>query len=257
MQSTEPEKHTPEKLDVKSLHFGWFVGHFSVVACSTLFFLSQLIFYPLVFFYRLAYLSVIASYGIVLYNSYRPFTSSEPYFKRMLLDENTQYMIIAVYFLFSRRIAVTLLPFFIYSVFHVLEFTYKQVIPSFAPQQKDIQSKLKSLVDKYHDLAMVYTAKIEVCGVMTRLVLGLFVFRSSLLSVLLYTHFLRMRYYMSSDMRQFLNETGTKIDQLLTPPTAHPKIPPAVIKAYATAKEKYYAKAVPATTATAPQKKKL
>lgn len=70
---------------------------------------------------------------------------------------------------------VSLLPFFIYSVFHVLEFTHKQIIPSFAPHQKDIQSKVEGLVNKYHDIAMAYTAKIEVCGVMTRLVLGLFV----------------------------------------------------------------------------------
>lgn len=62
--------------------------------------------------------------------------------------------------------------------------------------------------------------------------------RSSILSILVYAQFLRMRYYMSSDTRQFLTHVGTKIDSLLTPPTAHPKIPPAVIKAYATAKEK-------------------
>lgn len=70
-------------------------------------------------------------------------------------------------------------------------------------------------------------------------------FRSSLFSVLIYAHFLRMRYYMSSDMRHFLTDFGTKIDQLLTPPTAHASIPPAVLKAYATAKEKLSAKTNP------------
>ena len=70
---------------------------------------------------------------------------------------------------------VALLPFYIYSIFHVLEFTHKQLIPSFAPHQTGIQSKIQALVNQYHDLAMEYTAKIEVCGVMTRLVLGLFV----------------------------------------------------------------------------------
>lgn len=61
-----------------------------------------------------------------------------------------------------------------------------------------------------------------------------------------------MRYYMSSYMCAFLTDLGKKVDGLLTPPTAHPKIPPAVIKAYATAKEKLNKK-----PAGSPLKKKL
>jgi hypothetical protein len=77
-----------------------------------------------------------------------------------------------------------------------------------------------------------------------------------MLSVLVYTHFIRMRYYMSSYTRDFLTDLGTKVDGLLTPPTAHPKIPPAVIQAYATAKQKLSKKPVTAPDAS-PLKKKL
>ncbi|KAL9544876.1 hypothetical protein MBANPS3_007408 [Mucor bainieri] len=241
-------------LDFKSLHFGWFVGHALVVLNTLIFAVSNLVFHPLGFFYRLAYLGVIASYGIVLWNSYKPLTNKESYFKLMLLDENFQYLVIAVFFLFSRRVAVTLIPFFVYSVFHVLDFADADLIPSLAPHQTKIQSHIKDIVSKYYDTAMILVAKIEVCGVMTRLVLGLFVFRSSILSVLVYAQFLRMRYFMCEHTRKFLTELGSKVDQALTPPTAHPKIPPAVIKAYATAKEKLTmgskpAPAAPATTA--------
>lgn len=55
--------------------------------------------------------------------------------------------------------------------------------------------------------------------------------------LLVYVHFLRMRYYMSEYTRDYINNLYFKVDQLLTPPTAHPKIPPAVIKAYSTVKE--------------------
>ncbi|KAG2195162.1 hypothetical protein INT46_011140 [Mucor plumbeus] len=237
--------------DFKSLHFGWFVGHALVVLNTVIFAISNLLLYPLGFFYRVAYIGVIASYGIVLWNSYKPLTNNESYFKRMLLDENTQYLIVATFFLFSRRIAVTLIPFFVYSVFHVLEFVNSDLIPNVAPHQTKIQSSIKDFVSKYYDTAMVLVAKIEVCGVMTRLVLGLFVFRSSILSILVYAQFLRMRYFMSEHTREFLTELGTKVDKALTPPTAHPKIPPAVINAYATAKEKLTmgSKPTPATTA--------
>lgn len=76
---------------------------------------------------------------------------------------------------------------------------------------------------------MDIVSKIEVCGVMTRLVLGLFVFKSSVFSILLYTNFLRLRYYMSPHTRQFINMLGAKADHLLT---THPKVPPAVLKHY-------------------------
>ena len=84
-----------------------------------------------------------------------------------------------------------------------------------------------------------------------------FRFRSNLISVLLYAHFLRMRYYMSTDMRKFLNTSAAQVDALLTPPTAHASVPPAVIKAYATAKEKLGAAKAPQVAAPAVEKKKL
>ncbi|KAG2232362.1 hypothetical protein INT48_007377 [Thamnidium elegans] len=210
------EQNTVEKINFKDLQFGWFVGHALVVLNATIFFLSRLVFYPLGFFYRVSYIATIISYSIVLYNSYKPLATNQSFFKRVLLDENTQYLIVAVYFLLTKRIAITLVPFYIYSVFHAMEYTEKHLIPTFAPTQTKIQESIKNIMNSYHSKAMEYAAKIEVCGVMTRLVLGLFV--------------------------QCLTELGSKIDQLLTPPTAHPKVPPAVIKAYATVKEKMASK---------------
>lgn len=85
----------------------------------------------------------------------------------------------------------------------------------------------------------------------------LYSFRSSILSILVYAQFLRMRFYMSTDTRNFLTDVGTKIDRLLTPPTAHAKIPPAIINAYATAKEKLAIKNIAVPTADTTTKKKL
>lgn len=64
-----------------------------------------------------------------------------------------------------------------------------------------------------------------------------------------------MRFYMSTDTRDFLTDVGTKIDRLLTPPTAHPKVPPAVINAYATAKEKLGSKIIAVSTDATTKKK--
>ncbi|CAO3693022.1 unnamed protein product [Rhizopus stolonifer] len=232
---TSPTENSAN-FNFKTLHFGWFVGHAVIVLNSLLFYLSCALFHPISFFYRFAYLSAIVTYGIVLYNSYKPFSQGIP-FKRMILDENTQYAIIAVYFLISKRKMVTLLPFLVYSVFHVSDHLESQLIPALMPHQTQLKSKLKEIRAKYYERAMVLTSQYEVCGILLPFVLGLLVFRTSMTCLLVYVHFLRMRYYMSEYTRDYINSLYFKVDQLLTPPTAHPKIPPAVIKAYSTVKE--------------------
>ncbi|KAI8076390.1 uncharacterized protein B0P05DRAFT_545682 [Gilbertella persicaria] len=243
---TQTEEKSKAKLEFKSLHFGWFAGHVWVVLNTTVFLLSSLFFHPLSLFYRSAYLGIVVSYGIVIYNSYKPLlTSEESNIKRVLLDENAQYLGIALYFLISSRVSISLLPFFIYSIFHVLTYVDSDLIPNLAPHQSNIQKSIQKIITERFEQAMVLGAQLEVYGVMGRLVLGFFVFRSSILSILLYGQFLRMRYHMSPRARQVLTELGTKVDSMLTPPTAHPKIPPAVLKHYATFKEAMFAKPLP------------
>ncbi|KAI7902238.1 uncharacterized protein BX663DRAFT_512236 [Cokeromyces recurvatus] len=268
MQTEEKIKQeTPaiKQLDFKSLHFAWFVGQFIVLTNGFIFFLSKALFHPFSFLYRVAYVGIVSSYCIVIYNSYKPFNNNQPfYFRRMLLDENVQYFIIAVYFLFTRRIAFTLLPFVIYSVFHVNDFGKNNIIPCL-PASVQTKLPLISIVknmntDKLYEQLMPIVSKIEIYIIMTRLVLGLFVLRSSLFSILLYGQFLHMRYYMSPYTREVLTQLGQRIDQLLTPPTAHPNLPPTIIHAYTKVKQVIFrtkgSNPNPTTTTTTTTKKK-
>ncbi|KAI8373131.1 uncharacterized protein BYT42DRAFT_500865, partial [Radiomyces spectabilis] len=172
----------------------------------------------------------ILSYSIILYHAYKPFV------KRILLDENFQYCSLAVYFLVSRRVSISLLPFAIYAVFHTADYTRTVLLPAFAPQNTQLQEQLKSVTSRFRNQAMDYVSKVEVFGVFARLLLGLFVLRSTVFSILFYLHFLRMRYYMSPQMRKTLTGIYTRVDAFLLPPTAHSKVPPAVSKAYSTVK---------------------
>ncbi|KAI8343005.1 hypothetical protein BC941DRAFT_410191 [Chlamydoabsidia padenii] len=226
---------TESSSSVKSLHFAWFVGHGSLTVTSIIYFLSWLLVHPSNYLYRLSYLAAILTYAISLYNTYKPTVkNSDVAIKRMLLDENSQYLLLAVYFLWTRRITVSLVPFFVYSVFHVAQYAQSSLIPTFAPHASHIGDKLKVLVDQHYNQTMLLVAKYELFVVMGRLLLGLIVFRSSIFSVLLYAHFIRMRYYTSSVMRDTFHSVTEQADHLLLPPTAHPKVPPAVTKAYQT-----------------------
>ncbi|CEI92931.1 hypothetical protein RMCBS344292_07176 [Rhizopus microsporus] len=154
----------------KSLHFAWFVGHGLIILSC----LISILLYPFSIFYRFAYISVILTYSIVLYNSYKPLQQGLP-IKRMLLDENTQYFIISVYFLFTKKRLATLPPFIIYSSFHILEYAETELIPTLFPEQTQLQTRINAFRTKYYEQAMDLTSRYEVCGIMGLLLLGFFV----------------------------------------------------------------------------------
>jgi Transmembrane protein 33/Nucleoporin POM33 len=61
-------------------------------------------------------------------------------------------------------------------------------------------------------------------------------FQSSLLAPLLFAHFLRLRFHLSSYTRGAFRDLNNRMDKFLLPPSAHPSIPPAVGHAYTTIK---------------------
>ncbi|KAL0091335.1 hypothetical protein J3Q64DRAFT_1709490 [Phycomyces blakesleeanus] len=224
------------KLDIMNLHFVWFVGHATLLFSTAIYLFSFLLFHPSWIAYRFSLLSAIVSYSIVLFNSHKPTHSGDPFFKSLLLDENTQYWGLAVYLLFTRRVSISLLPFALYSVFHVLQYARTNLLPVLAPHKPELQDQIKTLTTTHYSQAMHLIAQLEVFGVMGRLILGLLTFRVSLFAVIFYGHFLRMRYFMSTYTRSVIQEAAVQVDKQLVPPTAHPKVPPQVTKAYLTAK---------------------
>ncbi|KAI8068425.1 hypothetical protein BC940DRAFT_299052 [Gongronella butleri] len=227
-----------ESIQYKSLHFAWFAGHAALTTTGLLYFLSAFLLHPSNFFYRLSLVAAIATYAITLVNAYKPTLDTlDMALKRMLLDENSQYLLLAVYFLCTKRITVALLPYVVYSVFHTIQCAQTHLLPSVSPQHAAKGEDVKKVLDRYHELTMHYVAQYELAIVFGRLVLGLFVFKSTLFSVLLYAHFIRMRYYLSSYMRDTFHRLAQHLDKLLLPPTAHKSVPPAVSNAYKTLRD--------------------
>lgn len=83
---------------------------------------------------------------------------------------------------------VTLIPFFTFSIFHALGFVRTHIIPNVFPRpantssgssaapswQARAQQTIKSLNDKYYNLAMRFVAQSEVTVIAVRLIMGLF-----------------------------------------------------------------------------------
>jgi len=174
------------------------------------------------------------------------------YAQRFFMDENVQYLFLAFYWYCNAPIFVTLIPFATFSTFHTLGYLRTNIIPTFSPINSgppaanaassatpaptgfsaQISHFIKQWTDQNYGQAMQFVSYVEVVGVMGRLLLGAITFQTSFLAPLIYAHFLRLRYFMSSYTRAAFLEVSARLDKVLLPPTADARIPPVVGKAY-------------------------
>jgi len=197
------------------------------------------------YYYR-AYVGVLTSYGVVVYKSFGGFQFTTEFRQRLLMDENVQYLILAFYWYCTAPIFVTLIPFATFSTFHVLSYFRTNIIPTFfptkpgtaqaangvAPASSGIPAQLsefiKRLTDQNYGPAMQFVSNVEVIAVMGWLLLGTITFQISFMALLIYAHFLRSRYLMSSYTRNAFKVVSATLDKLLLSPAA----PPFLGKAY-------------------------
>lgn len=175
--------------------------------------------------------------------------TDKSYVQRALMDENVQYLVIAMYWCWIKPISrtygicfnattVTLIPYITFSLFHLLTFTRTTILPSVKPASQnsdgtttpaggDMSKSIQSWVKQNYDVAMRFVSYAEVV-IFVRVFVGAILLRNSLLAPLLYAHFLRLRFYMSSFTRAALQHVRSELDQL----TQHPSCPPVVRKGY-------------------------
>lgn len=233
------------------LHLVWAGGHVLTLVFGLWALKSLLVFWtgaqPYVS-YTTAYLGAFISYGIVVYKSLGRPSLSKASLQRILLDENMQYLGLSLYWLSTRAtpIPITLIPFVVFSLFHVLTFFRTTIIPlAFPPPlqgtaagaaaptyPKQVQTFIQSWVKKNYDSAMRIVAYAEL-AIFVRLLLGALLLRNSLLAPLLFAHFLRFRFVMSSFTRQAFTNVQTHLDTY----SRDPRCPDPVRKAYLTTRD--------------------
>ncbi|KAG0162049.1 hypothetical protein DFQ30_004196, partial [Apophysomyces sp. BC1015] len=191
-----------------------------------------------------AFFGALVSYGVVIYKKHGVPQLNSAFAQRLVMDENVQYLLLAIYWFFSPPLLVTLVPYATFSWFHALGYIRTQLLPTVAPvaagSTDNWQKKAQTVIAKWIDetnykSAMRMVAQTEVVGIMGRLILGLFKLR--IMPIFVFAQFLRFRYYMSNHTREAFSELRANLDRLLLPPTGHPSIPPMVTKAYVTLKE--------------------
>ncbi|KAI7869178.1 hypothetical protein BDF14DRAFT_1723342 [Spinellus fusiger] len=229
---------------VKNLQFLWFVGHVFTLFGAFSYVLSTLTFGSSTKGYTAAYIGALISYGVVIYKSHGIPQPSIAFAQKLAMDENAQYLLLSLYWLFSSDIAVSLVPYVSFSAFHTIGYIRTSIIPTVFPVpagtatnaswQTTTQSKIKAWTDANYGPAMRFVAQVEVVGIMGRLLLGLFKLR--IMSIFVFAQFLRFRYHMSAYTRQSFGNLRERLDRFLLPPTADARIPPMVSSVYTSVK---------------------
>lgn len=147
--------------------------------------------------------------------------------------------VLALVWLFSPQYPLALLPYSVYSVFHVATYTRANVIPTFMPAKaapgadgaspkakvnNPIADKIGNFVKEYYDASMSIVSGLELL-LWVRLLLSAVLFqRRSWILLGLYTAFLRARFSQSSHVQNSFSQFGARVDSLVgaqgTPPVA-------------------------------------
>ena len=130
----------------------------------------------------------------------------------------------ALVWLFSRQTPLALLPFAVYSVFHVATYTRGILLPTIQPPppvpagQKPKASALSesigNFVKHYYDASMSIVAGLEVALWFRLLASAIFWQRGSWILLIIYTVFLRARISQSTFVQGMLRQMGARGDAL-------------------------------------------
>jgi hypothetical protein len=210
-------------------HYIWASGHFLLLVASLRYVLAFATFKTAsAWWYKASYTGALVSYAIVCNKSLGTPQPNLAYLRRAMLDENVQYFLLAIFWWTSKPITFTLLPYMIFSLFHALTFTRTTLINQFlppappttaggAPGPHPLAKKLQVWVKANYDQAMKIVAYAELV-IFIRVLLGAITFQNSLLSPIIYAHFLRQRYYQSAFTREAFGVTSKRIDAYVRKP---------------------------------------
>lgn len=157
-----------------------------------------------------------------------------------------QYFVLAAYWFLTEPVAIALVPYFCFSIFHFLSYLRTNVVPTFdiTATQEGSQtigarfSKMSNIwVKANYEKAMRLVAAIEVLGLGSRVALGVATFgyifpSTSLTTLLVVVSFLRFRYFTSAFTRQQFSQLALQIDHAV----ADQRVPPVARQAWTTIK---------------------
>jgi len=215
-----------------SQHYLWASGHFILLISAVRYFIAAVALKAAPWWYKACFFGALISYAIVCHKSLGSPQPNGAWLRRAILDENVQYFILAMFWYSSKPVALAMVPYTIFSLFHALTFARTTLLPQIlppgpsttggaSPQPHPLAKKLQVWVKNNYDGAMRIVAYTEVV-ILFRVVLGAILLQNSFLSPLIYAHFLRQRYHHSAFTREAIGFTVTRVEKYINQPGTPP-----------------------------------
>lgn len=200
---------------VYTLQFAWFVGNVLTVVgfiASTLTFLRIL---PSLYKidYLVTLLGVLISFGILVLQLVQ---KNGLRFGILIRDDNTHYILLGGFLLFLRPyVWLTLVPFAIFSTFHVLAYVNGYILPLVGLDKSNLSTTITNFVSQNNAKSIEAASGIELLTYVW-LLLRMITFRKRSLSpVLVYTVFLKKRYEVSGFTRSYVKSIADAGDKIV------------------------------------------
>ena len=220
---TEPQSTPPPTPTWKSIlystQFFWAVGHFITLIFSILYLLTR----SNPSFYYKAYYGTLLSYALIWYRTHGlPSSFDTSYIQKLLLDENTQYCLLALIWVTSKPFSVTLIPFTTFSLFHSI-FYLKSILPQVSQSEwiRSLSVKMGGFATKYQQQGVFFAAAWEVWILMPLTIIGIFFGYTSFFAPIIVFQFLRFRAMLSPVTKSVLRDARLKLDLY----SADPRVP--------------------------------
>ena len=148
----------------------------------------------------------------------------------------------ALVWLFSHQVPLALLPFMVYSVFHVATYTRTNLIPTLQPpvasstttspgnkaspakSSSALADTIGKFVKEYYDASMTLVASLEIFLWFRILGSAIIFTKGSWILLIIYTLFFRARYSQSSFVQGAIMQGSQKIDALLANQSTPPQL---------------------------------
>jgi len=141
----------------------------------------------------------------------------------------------ALIWLYSKQIPMAMLPFAVYSIFHVATYTRSNILPTLQPQPaaatpgakpptSALADNIGRFVKQYYDSSMTLVAVLEILLFFRLLFSALLFQRGSWVLIVIYTAFIRVRHSQSPFVQNAVTQMTARIDALL----ANQNTPPAL-----------------------------
>lgn len=228
--SNEPTTLVEKLLHLaKTLQFVWFCGHAFTLVCSSIYFFT---FWPKL--YRLAYLGVLESFGIITYQQY--------YLKQgslkdrslspaaLLLNDDLLYFAMAIFWLLTPRFSLSLLPYASFSLFHVLIYGKSVLLPQlFGLGSENAKvAKISEFIRRYNEKCMYWVGSVELFTWIWLSLRALAFRNRSWILWVAYSFFLKVRFENSKYLKSAFAQWRVRLDGVVS----HPSVPPVVKQWY-------------------------